>query len=87
MAKIFKGRQNWVWCSFAKSAQTTLLHFPGQIFKLFQVTFFPGSGADSLQQIEHTAGANPAECTFTAGLVLSEAQKITGNIDHTIILI
>jgi hypothetical protein len=61
-------------------------HF-SQFTKLVEVPALSLAGADPIHDLEHPFCADTAECALAAGLILSEPEKVAGDIDHAVGLI
>jgi len=71
-AKIAEGGKHRVGSRFAQAAQTAGANLARKVFELSQILPLAFASHQPVKNIEHSPGADAAECAFAAGLVLSK---------------
>jgi len=56
----------------------------GETFQFIEIFPFGGSAGEALQDVEHSFGAQAAEGTLSARLILGKGEEKAGDIDHAV---
>ena len=87
VAKIAERGEHRVGGRSPQAADASRLDRQGQLLQLFQVARLALAGADAVEDVEHPPGADAAERTLAARLVLGEAEEVAGDIDHAVAVV
>ena len=83
LPEIPNGGQDRVGGGLAQAAQRTILDADAQLFQQLDVPLLSFPFADSVEDLHHAGGANPAGDALAAGFPGGKVQEETGDVHHT----